>query len=556
MTYEKGIPDYAMVLAKEIEDNKIVPITKGAIYSHVQITNIAEKPKTTITLEEDILVPDTKPDLKEILMINGKPHLTVRQIDSITKGEDSINLSGEIDLQMLYVPEKAEKSLPVISVQSRVPFKDRWHTSMAPGATVILDCNIEKIDYMVINERKYRVKIVLSIMAKEYSDSKVDIFEGLIDEDLQSLKETIEISSVSMRKKDTLSISENIFPKDNSKPEAIIKQDLTIVENYKQISTDKIVINGFVYVNLLYMSSSKEEISSELPDDSKCSVDNLHQLQDRIEFTQFIPISQSDGKRGCTVNFDDSQLRVKLIQDEEEKDAFRVEGEILTYIELYKNVEKEIIVDGYHRNKDFVCKFEEKVSQSFVGTTSAEASSREIISPENFEIDNIIYAAAEAETANSHCEQGKIITEGNIAVKMICSCSNEERQVFAVNESLPYRVAVTMPQLTGNEIINHKVYIKDIWAEKINNKQLEFNAAVMVFAEVMRPAPFKTLTEPAFEESSLGNRIPPMVIYVCKKNDNLWQIAKRFKTTCDLIKSINELETEELSENQKLLILK
>lgn len=556
MTYEKEIPDYAMVLAKEIEDRKITPITKGAIYSPVQVTNITEKPKTTITLEEDILVPDTKPDLKEILLIDGKPRLTVRQIDSITKGDDSINLSGEIELQMLYIPEKSENSLPVISVQSRVPFKDRWHTPMSAGATVILDSSIEKIDYMVINERKYRVKIVLEIMAREYSDSKVDIFEGLIEEDLQTLKETVEISSVSMRKKDTLSIKEDILPKDSSKPEAIIKQDLTIVENYKQISTDKVVINGFIYVNILYMSSSKDDGISDVSGENKCSSDILHQLQDRIEFTQFIPVSSGEEKKGCTVNFDDSQLHVKLIQGEEEKDVFRVEGEILTYIELYKNTEKEIIVDGYHRNKDFVCKFEEKSSRAFVGTTSSEASSREIITLETFEADKILYACAQAETAISHCEQGKIITEGTIDVKMICSCSNEERQVFAVNEALPYRVAVTMPQLTGNEIISHKVYIKDIWAEKINGKQLEFNAAVIVFADVMRPSPFKILTEPAFEESCTKGKIPPMVIYICKKNDSLWQIAKSFKTTCSLIKTINDLETDELSENQKLLILK
>lgn len=86
MTYEKGIPDYAMVPAKEMEERVIVPITKGAIYSPVQVTNITEKPKTTITLEEDILVPDTKPDLREILMIDGKSHLAVKEIDAVVKG--------------------------------------------------------------------------------------------------------------------------------------------------------------------------------------------------------------------------------------------------------------------------------------------------------------------------------------------------------------------------------------------------------------------------------------------------------------------------------------
>ena len=96
-----------------------MPITKGAIYSPVQVTNITEKPKTTITLEEDILVPDTKPDLREILMIDGKSHLAVKEIDAVVKGDDYINLSGEIELQTLYLPEKQEGNLPVISVQTR-----------------------------------------------------------------------------------------------------------------------------------------------------------------------------------------------------------------------------------------------------------------------------------------------------------------------------------------------------------------------------------------------------------------------------------------------------
>ena len=212
MTYEKGIPDYAMVPAKEMEERVIVPITKGAIYSPVQVTNITEKPKTTITLEEDILVPDTKPDLREILMIDGKSHLAVKEIDAVVKGDDYINLSGEIELQTLYLPEKQEGNLPVISVQTRVPFKDQWHTSMSAGATMVLDCSVEKIEYMVINERKYRVKVILAIMAREYTDAKVDLFEGLVDEDIQVLKETVEISNVALRKKDTLSIKEDILP--------------------------------------------------------------------------------------------------------------------------------------------------------------------------------------------------------------------------------------------------------------------------------------------------------------------------------------------------------
>ena len=550
MTYENDIPDYALVPAKEIEERIVMPITKGAIYTPIQVTNIREKPKTTIIIEEDILVPDIKPDLKEILLIDGKCHLSNREVDQITKGEDYINLSGEIDLQTLYIPEKQEGNSPIISVQTRVPFKDQWHTPLAEGATLMLDCCVEKIEYMVINERKYRVKILLSITAKEYVDSKIDIFEGLVDEEIQVLKETVETSNVALRKKDSLSIKEDFFPKEDTHPETILKQDINVVENYKQSTGDKVVINGFIYVTVLYSTC-------HTPEDSASSV-NIHYLQERMEFTQFIPIQQGGQWSGCSVSFDDNNLKIKLTQDEMEKDVFRLEGDLMTFVELYKNTQREVIVDGYHRQKDFCCDFVEENSRTLVGTTASEASLREILSLESndCDIDCILYSMGELLSGESRVEQNKIVTEGKILAKMVCKGLQEDQNIFAIKEELPFRVVTSMPGLEGNEIVSHKIYIKDLWAEKINGKQLEFNATVLVCGEIFRPTPFRVLTNPAFIESSACCQAPPMVVYICKPEDSLWQIAKKFKTTMNSIKQINNLDTDYLTNRQKLLIIK
>ena len=72
----------------------------------------------------------------------------------------------------------------------------------------------------------------------------------------------------------------------------------------------------------------------------------------------------------------------------------------------------------------------------------------------------------------------------------------------------------------------------------------------------MRPTPFKVLTDPGFMEPCNNNSIPPMVVYVCKQSDDLWKIAKKFKTTVASIRSVNELEDGEPEEGRKLLIIK
>ena len=546
MTYEKDIPDYAMVPAREIEEKVIVPVTGNAVYTPVQVTNITEKPKTVITIEEDILVPDTKPDLREILLIDGNPRLSSREIDCINKTDDYIGLSGEVELQTLYVPENRETAGPVIAVQTRVPFKERWHTDIAPGATLIMDCRAEKIEYMVINERKYRVKISLAIMARECVDRKIDIFEGINGEEIQMLKEQVEITSISLRKKDTLTISENLEIKEDGNPESILKQNINVVENYKQITAEKVVINGFIFVNLLYT------VSGDSPWDC------IRQVQERVEFTQFIPIKQQ-GASG-RVCFDGSGLRVKLVQDEDLGEVFRLEGEIITYAELYAGTERDIIVDGYHRKKDFICDFSEERSRTPVAAAAGEASVREIISPDAAygEIDKILYTTGEILESESRGEQGKVITEGTLQAKMICMSlrDEEESQMFSIKQEVPFRVVTAVPQMTGGEIISARTHVRDIWAEKINGKQMEFNASVMAEAEIMREVTFKVLTNPAFEESTSKESMAPMVVYVAGENENLWKIAKKFKTSVESVAKLNQLEDGEISEGRKLLIIR
>lgn len=563
MTFEKEIPDYAMLPAKETEETEqteekgetiVTPITKGAVYSPMQVTNITEKPKTTITIEEDVLVPDTKPDLAEILASGGKVRLSSREINRTAKAEEHINLSGDIELETLYLPEKPELCYgEIISVQTTIPFKEQWHIRLEPEAYLILECEIEKIEYMVINERKYRVKIVLAIYAREYAESTIDIFEGIVGEEIQSLKEKIEISNVALRKKDSLAICENIPIKEECRVENILKQDICVVENYKQVTAEKAIINGFIIVNILY-SAVCEEGAPE-----SCL---FRQVAEKIEFTQFIPLRHMDGDSGSCVCFDANDLKVKLAQDEEIGETLRLEGDLVTYIEIYQNTEKEIITDAYHREKDFICDFKDEHGRSMVGSAAGESSVREIISPENLsaDIEKIIYTKADISESNTFAEPGKIVSEGKIGVKIICRLHGGEEgeagRMFSLREEVPFRLTTAMPQLAGGEIICDRLCIRDFWAEKLNGKQIEFNATVVINAQVMRNVPFKVPVNPAFEEKTGQEEKSKMTVYITGEGDSLWSIAKKFKTTTGAIREINELAGEEVFSGEKLLILK
>ena len=149
-----------------------------------------------------------------------------------------------------------------------------------------------------------------------------------------------------------------------------------------------------------------------------------------------------------------------------------------------------------------------------------------------------------------------MITEGVLQGKLICRAAGEEDGVFAARQDIPFRCVTSVPQINGGETVSDRIYIKDLWAEKINSKQIELNATILVTSEIMRPMPFKVLKNPAFEEVR-DSRLPrPMAVYIVRPEDSLWKIAKKFKTTIPVIRQVTQLEEDSLREGQKLLILR
>ena len=556
MTYEKDIPDFALVPARQPEERILIPITQGAVYTPVRVTGISEKPKTTILVEEDILVPDTRPDMKEILQVSGKVRLASREFAASGKNEDSISLSGDVELQTLYVPEKTAVHGPVVSVGNRITFREQWHTSLPQDTALMAEACIEKIECTVINERKYRVKISIGIIAREFADRRIELFEGLSSEPIQTLRETVKITNVVMRKKDMLAVNEELQWKEGQPfPQNILKQDISVIENYRQAASEKIVINGFVLISLFYGAEG-----------------DFHQYQTRTEFTQFVPLQQGGAWSGCDVCFDGSDLRVKVGADENGLDVLRLEGDLVTWIVLYGNLEKEIIVDGYHQEKTFLCDFEETLCRSLTASASAETTVRELVAQESSrsEADRILYTTGEILHSRSYAEPGKVITEGELSIQIIC-CSEDRTadgtadgedstapvaELYNLQHQIPFRCVAAVPAASGGERVRERVYLKEIWAEKAGVRQLELNAAILVNTEIMEQVPLMVLKNPAFEQVTGGGQPRQMSVYLVKPEDTLWTIAKHFQSTVDSIRQINQIEDGRLEPGRKLLILR
>lgn len=501
---------------------------------------------------------------KEILMMDGSVRLTSREIAAEESRDETVTISGDISLQVVYIPEGTVDIGGLDAIATRLPFKTDWKLKAMENSLVVFDARVSKADYLIINERKFRVKLTLELTAKEYDDCHVNIFEGLVEDEIEVLKEQAEITDLALRKKDMVSIDEILYPKDNAFiPEVILKQDLTIIENYKQITGEKVVINGFIYVNLLYSGTlaSGDMAGGSLTDGEETGEQNdaqLCQYQGRVEFTEFMPINQSGPWNGSKVTFGEKGISVRVDVDEEDgRVGFRVKGDVETTVELYKNVSKEIVVDGYHREKDFCCKFESRACNTLVGNGMTETSVREIINiPTHvMGVEKVPYCCCSIKNEEARIEQGKGIVEGTLEGKMLCLGEEGSGEIFTLTEEIPFRCAIDIPPARGGEKVESHTYIKDMWADKINSKQIEFNCTVFATAEVMKETELRLMQSPGFtEHQSVGPR-HAMVVSIVQPRDTLWSIAKKYKTTVSDIKELNDIE-ENPQAGRKILIVR
>lgn len=543
MTYENEIPEYALQPARA---PKITPAE--AIYNTQKIIYPAEEQMVIYQFEEDILVPDTKPDMREILLMDAQADIMPAEKKVSPKTDDLLNLTGTITIQTIYDSEEEEKE--PISITSKVPYKYQWSLNPMDQAEGVFDCRVKNLEFMIVNERKFRVKVTLEFTGQLFCEREFQFFEGLKDESLEMKKDSASMTCLELTKKDEVSIDETFKGKDTAlQPEYILKQDFTITENYRQVTTEKVVINGFIFCSLLYSAQAADG------EDSKTVICQHNQ---RVEFTQFIPIERDHrGKDWSAVktSFNSRNLTVSIEHGEEEDDetCFRIRGDVQSRIELYEMRRKEVIVDAYHREKNFQCKFSKKNIANISDAAMAETSIREIVNlPEGVKASEAVYCTGQVLDCQCACEKGRIVVTGSAAC---CALWRDQEGNYHSGKLTPdFRGTVDMEKASAGQKAGCKPVIKNAWVELINEKQIEINCTVLLCVELYTGGEITLLEQPCFTDKPEGKEYP-MVIVTMKKGESLWELAKRYRTTEEHIRLANQLE-EEPEPGTRLLIIK
>lgn len=122
-----------------------------------------------LTFDEDMNVPDNRPDISRMIQKKGEI-----QVDEVQIGEGTALISGALVFRLLYVADTPGRK--VCSLEGKLPLSETLHLEgLQSGDKVCLKWEIEDLTLHIINSRKLNVKAVVEFQASADELMRVEL---------------------------------------------------------------------------------------------------------------------------------------------------------------------------------------------------------------------------------------------------------------------------------------------------------------------------------------------------------------------------------------------
>ena len=519
-------------------------------YDNVRLRNWRRTWEYTLSFEETLLVPDTMPDMIQILFSEG--HATPAQPGK-THYTSSDTYSGEILLFTVYRPDGGSET-PVDVVRSTISFETNacWESSGTQSSST-QQADSDRIYYATVrlkeaeptrlNERKFQVRGKLCITVTEIQKTELHVLRDTSDQSLILKQETMEAADLIFETEEFADAEQEIaVEEDQPKPVRILKESFAITETHRQITSGKLIISGVLQTQILYLGED---------DEGETRICNR---SEKTEFTQFIPLQSPLDSNLIKVDFSSDSLKLTI----ENQDTFQLEGQIRIQVHGYSNTQIPVASDAYHKEKAIHFERENTRLSCLSDVLSGEISAREVVNltEQDQHPGKLICGSILPCEISAHPEHDRIIIEGSVPVRILALDENE--RAFVIESEVPLRGALDTSAPTSSLQTAHVFAcsaIKDFWIDAINSRQIEINVSATIEVWISGSCEFTSLEH--FISKAENPQQPAMAIYITSTGDNLWNIAKQYQCDEDTLIQINHLDpADPLKEGTKLLIVR
>lgn len=499
------------------------------LQDNICINRLVERKKKEITLESSIIVPDVKPDIVKPIDLSGNVCIYKKEIIN-----GRVKINGTIDSNIIYLVDSGDESIR--GLNSNIDFSEFLEIdSNISEADIDANIIIKNMECEVLNGRKVNLKATIEISARLYSNDGVNILKDINGaRGIQKLNKIVQLNSM-VGKNTTKSIAkENIILNQEEHVVEILKKEIRIINKDFKISYNKVVAKSEVSVKILYLTEDGR----------------INYVEKIIPIMGFIDMENVTEENICDVKYCMKNILVKLNNTDENSIYLEIEVEISCY--SYETKDVELIQDVYTPFSNI--EYNRKSIKAMVGLQNISdkyAINEQILSPE---ISNSrIYNVSTTTNINTVKIVGsKAIYEGEAFVNILYE-STEITRIDKKEFKFPINYEIDILEGMSEENLDIMLELEN-YNVSSQGDNIQVNIELNISTKMFKTIELNIIDN--VEEKELEeNEEYSIIVYFVKAGDTLWNIAKKYRSTVENIKQINNIEDEDKLEiNQQLFI--
>jgi len=512
----------------------------------VNIDRRVGRETSQVLVEGDIIVPDVKPDMESVLQTDS----TV-SIESFDVVSGRISFKGKLSIELIYISKSGEK--PIHSIEFSAPVNDFLSIDgIEKGMLCNVNCDIENIDYKMINDRKVSFRAVLNVSGSVFSSEEESIVVDIEEvSDNQMIKSNFKVNEIVLKKADRFIIREEIhIPSGKPNIGEIVQCSAEISNKDIRALDGKIGISGELMLSVLYKSDLSESV--------------IEFIENEIPFNGSIEAAnvKEDMFADAVVSVQDKYVKVCPDSDGEDR-IIEVEISVGAFADVSHEKEIQILEDAYCIDKNLSLSEKTIEYPSFLCRNKSQFPIKEVVSinDNDARILQVFKVSGKQHLDDFKILDDKIVVEGIIAIDILYIASDDDIPVHCFNTIIPYRHTIETKGTKESKQLDCdiKVNLDRINLSMLSDREIEVKCMLNFYVCVNENKTATLIEDICFVDfdKTFFDKFPSMTIYVVKPGDTLWKIAKRFNTTIEDIVSVNDIEDPDtIYPGEKFLILK
>ena len=508
---------------------------------NIHMDRIKVQALTQFTLEDDLNIPENKPDISGLNLEKGE-----LVIDEIKPGTDAVTVRGRLSLSVLYHTVEDGGSLVVL--EGKVPFDEKINMQgVTPADMVVVEGEVEDVTLSMINSRKLNVQSLLTMTARveELYDEEAPIaVQG--DEKAEYRRRLLNLAQIAICKNDIFRLKEEVtLPSNYPNIFQILWNNVSLGDVEFKVMEEKLTVSGDIHLFLLYEGEGE---------DHPCR-----------SFETTLPFSGVLECHGCRegmlpdirYQLGQQELAVRPDFDGEERNI-GLELVMDIAIRIYEEESLEIISDIYGVSKEISTQTHRADLRRLLSRVTGKTKVTDHVRVSGGTVLQLLHSEGTVSLEQQSTVENGILLQGSVQVRVMYITGEDEAPYGSTQAQIPYQYTLEVPDIAPEDMGKVRAEVEQLQVTMLDGEEMDVKSILSFSTVVFKSVPVELITQVSVSELDSGrmSSLPGMVIYMVKEGDNLWNIGKKYYVPVEGLRQLNALDSDEVKPGQKLLIVK